>query len=268
VALLILNILSGFEMTGSPVSLDCYHREIEATRLAYAVRNAAVADPAMAQVPVKDLLSDALAGRLRAMIAPGARINPLPAYVPPQHSDTVYITVVDKDRNAASFINSTFHPFGAGLATPNTGIVLHNRGISFSLEPGHPNAVAPGKRPMHTIIPGMAAMNGRAAMPFGVMGGHYQAMGHASFLSKVYGYGLDMQEAMSLPRVFPLPGTDQVEYELTLDPAVADGLRSMGYKLVRPTRPIGGSQAISIDWERGVLTGASDPRKDGCALGY
>jgi len=268
VALLILNILSGFETKGSPLSLECYHREIEATRLAYAVRNAAVADPSMAHVPVKDLLSEALAGRLRAMITPGARIDPLPAYVPPPHSDTVYITVVDKDRNAASFINSTFHPFGAGLATPGTGIVLHNRGSSFSLEEGHPNAVAPGKRPMHTIIPAMAVMNRRASMPFGVMGGHYQAMGHASFISKVYGYGLDMQEAMSLPRVFPLPGTGQVEYERTLDPEIADGLRSMGYELVRPTRPVGGAQAISIDWDRGVLTGASDPRKDGCALGY
>ncbi len=268
VALLILNILSGFETKGSPLTLETYHREIEATRLAYAVRNAAVADPAMAHVPVSDLLSETLAGRLRAMIVAGQRLDPLPAYVPPPHSDTVYITVVDKDRNVASFINSTFSPFGAGLATPNTGIVLHNRGVSFSLEAGHPNAVAPGKRPMHTIIPGLALMNRRAAMPFGVMGGHYQAMGHASFVSKVYGYGMDMQEAMSLPRVFPVPGADQVEYELTLDPQIADGLRAMGYTLVRPTRPIGGAQAISIDWERGVLTGASDPRKDGCALGY
>lgn len=268
VALLILNILSGYEMKGTPVTLETYHREIEATRLAYAVRNAALADPAMARVPVKDLLSQALADRLRAMIVAGRRIEALPAYVPPKHTDTVYITVVDKDRNAASFINSTFHPFGAGLATPTTGIVLHNRGISFSLEAGHPNAVAPGKRPMHTIIPGMAVKDGRAVMPFGVMGGHYQAMGHASFISKVYGYGMDMQDAMSLPRVFPLPGTSQVEYELTLDPAVVQGLKDMGYDLVRPSRPIGGAQAISIDWAGGVLTGASDPRKDGCALGY
>ncbi|MFO1090473.1 MAG: gamma-glutamyltransferase [Hyphomicrobiales bacterium] len=268
VALIILNILAGFKAEGSPVSLERYHREIEATRLAYAVRNAALADPTMARVPVDDLLSSTLADRLRNMIRPGERIDPLPSYTPPAHNDTVYITVVDKDRNAASFINSTFHTFGAGIATAKTGIVLHNRGISFSLEEGHPNAVAPKKRPMHTIIPGMAVHGGRAAMPFGVMGGHYQAMGHASFISKVYDYGMDMQEAMSLPRVFPLPGTSQVEYELTLDPGVAQGLKDMGYELVRPARPIGGSQAIAIDWANGVLTGASDPRKDGCALGY
>lgn len=268
VALLILNILSGFKTKGSPVSLERYHREIEATRLAYAVRNAALADPAMAEVPVADLLSSSLADRLRAMIVAGKRIDSLPAYMPPKHSDTVYITVVDKDRNAASFINSTFNTFGSGLVAPRSGVVLHNRAISFSLVPGHPNQVAPRKRPMHTIIPGMAVKAGKAAMSFGVMGGHYQAMGQASFVSKVYGYGMDMQEAMNLPRVFPLPGTAQVEYELTLDPEVADGLKAMGYELVRPLRPIGGSQAISIDWKNGVLIGASDPRKDGCALGY
>lgn len=268
VALLILNILSGFTAEGSPASLVRYHQEIEATRLAYAVRNAAVADPAMARVPVADLLSSSLADKLRSMIATGRRIEDLPAYVPPKHSDTVYITVVDKDRNAASFINSTFNTFGSGLVTPKTGVVLHNRGISFSLVSSHPNAVAPRKRPMHTIIPGMAAKAGKAAMSFGVMGGHYQAMGQASFISKVYDYGMDMQEAMNLPRVFPLPGTRQVEYELTLDPAVAAGLTSMGYELVRPLRPIGGAQAVAVDWANGVLIGASDPRKDGCALGY
>jgi gamma-glutamyltranspeptidase/glutathione hydrolase len=268
VALLILNILSGFKAEGSPVSLERYHREIEATRLAYAVRNAALADPAMAHVPVEDLLSPALADKLRAMIVKGKCIETLPAYVPPRHSDTVYITVVDKDRNAASFINSTFNTFGSGLVAPRSGVVLHNRATSFSLVAGHPNQVAPRKRPMHTIIPGMAVKDGRVAMSFGVMGGHYQAMGQASFVSKVYDYGMEMQEAMNLPRVFPLPGTSQVEYELTLDPMVMDGLKAMGYELVRPLRPIGGAQAVSIDWKNGVLTGASDPRKDGCALGY
>ncbi|MFO1089081.1 MAG: gamma-glutamyltransferase family protein [Hyphomicrobiales bacterium] len=269
VALLILNILSGFRpASGGAASLERYHREIEATRLAYAVRNAAVGDPAFAAVPMDEMLSEQFARRLTDMIRPGKRIDHLPAYVPPLHRDTVTISVVDKDRNAASFINSTFHVFGSGIMTDRTGIVFHDRATSFSLEPGHPNAVAPGKRPLHTIIPGLAVADGRPVLSFGITGGHYQAMAHASLLSSVYDYGTSLQEAMDLPRVFPVPGSDEVNAEPSLDPEVADGLKSMGYRLTRPKRPIGGAQAVAIDWEHGTLVGASDMRKDGCALGY
>ena len=268
IALLILNILAGFRPEGDPMALERLHVEIEATRLAYSVRNAFLADPALASVPGDWMLSGRLADDLRKRIEPGRMVDPLPKLAGPAHNDTVYITVVDKDRNSASFINSTFHTFGSGIVAPRSGVVLQNRGMSFSLDARHPNVIAPGKRPLHTIIPAMLVKDGRAQMPFGVMGGDYQAMGHASFLARVLDYGLDLQEAMDLPRVFPEPGTRSLQIEGTLKPETQEGLAKIGYELKRMTRPIGGSQAIWIDWANGTLIGGSDPRKDGGALGY
>ncbi|WP_407526005.1 gamma-glutamyltransferase [Methylobacterium oryzisoli] len=268
VALMILNILSGFEGCGDPLSAERLHLEIEATRLAYSVRDAVLADPEQSDVPVDWLLSEELAGALRRRIDPARAIDGIPAYVPPDHRDTVYVCVVDRNRMAVSFINSLFHPFGSGILAPRSGVMLHNRGQSFVLTPGHPNALAPGKRPLHTIIPGMLARDGRVEMAFGVMGGHYQAMGHAHFLAKVLDYGLDIQTAIDLPRLFPRPGTDQVEVEDTMPAATREELARRGFKLIPPNWAIGGAQAVAIDWRNGVLAGASDHRKDGMALGY
>lgn len=268
IALMILNILSGFEAKGDPQSPDRLHAEIEAARLAYSIRDAVLADPAQGPVDTQWLLSEELAAALRARIDFGRRIETLPSFAPPRHSDTVYICVVDRNRMAVSFINSIFHNFGSGIVSPRAGVLLHSRGQSFVVEPGHPNTIAPRKRPMHTIIPGMLAKDGRAVMPFGVMGGHYQAMGHAHFISKVVDYGIDPQAAIDMPRYFPHPGTDEVEAESALPPETKRELERRGFKLVPPSQAIGGAQAIRIDWEQGVLTGASDPRKDGAALGY
>jgi len=268
IALLILNILARCEAYSDPLSADRIHCEIEATRLAYSIRDAVLADPRGSAVDVEWLLSDALADELYRRIDLSAAIKTVSTFQPPDHKDTVYICVVDKDRNCASFINSLFHPFGSGLMAPRSGVLLHNRGQSFELRSGHPNAIAPHKRPLHTIIPGMTTKNGRVDMTFGVMGGHYQAMGHAHFLSKVLHYGMDMQSAIDLPRVFPKPGTDAVEVEGTLPVATRVELTRRGFNLVPPAWAIGGAQAISIDWDNGSLIGASDHRKDGCALGY
>ena len=268
IALLILNILSRFPGEGDPLAVDRLVVEVEATRLAYAARDGYLADPTRAEVPVEWLLSDALADELAAKIDPRAAIRPLPAMAPPAHRDTVYISVVDRDRNAVSFINSIFHNFGAGIMSRKTGVLFHNRGESFVLDPKHPNCIAPGKRPLHTIIPGMVTKDDRAVMPFGVMGGHYQAMGHAHLLSKIFDYGLDLQVAMELPRLFPLPGTARVEMERVLREAVGPEFERRGFEVVAPASAIGGGQAIWIDHERGTLQGGSDPRKDGCALGY
>lgn len=267
IALLILNILSRFPAKDDPQSPDRLHLEIEATRLAYAARDAWIADPEKAHVPVEELLSDGLADRLAGMIDLKHALTDLPAFDMPLHRDTVYISVVDRDRNAVSFINSVFDSFGTGLVAPRSGVVLHNRGQSFSLVPGHANVVAPGKRPLHTIIPGMVTRAGRVEMPFGVMGGYYQAMGHAHLISKVFDYDMDLQEAIDLPRLIPKSEGTRVEAEHTLPAATAQELERRGFAIEPAEGPIGGAQAILIDWENGTLIGGSESRKDGIALG-
>ena len=268
IALLLLNIMGGVEAGGDPLCPERLHFEIEAGRLAYHDRAAYLADPGQVEVPVGWLLSGAHADDLRRAINPAKAMTGMPKLPGPEHKDTVYITVVDKDRNACSFINTLYFGFGSGLMAPDSGVVLHNRGMSFSLDPTHPNCIAPGKRPMHTIIPGMVTKGGKTVMSYGVMGGEYQAYGHMQFLSRMFDFGLDIQEAQDLPRVFPNPQSGEVQAESGLPERVANALRAKGHTLVAPEKPIGGSQAIWIDWDEGVLTGGSDPRKDGCALGY
>jgi gamma-glutamyltranspeptidase/glutathione hydrolase len=146
--------------------------------------------------------------------------------------------------------------------------MLQDRGQGFALQQGHRNCIAPGKRPMHTIIPGMVSKDGRVVMPFGVMGGNYQAFGHMQFLTKMLGFGMDIQEAQDAPRVFPVAGSRDVEMEGSISDGVVAGLAELGHRKIKPAKPIGGSQAIWIDWNTGILTGGSDPRKDGCAIGY
>jgi gamma-glutamyltranspeptidase/glutathione hydrolase len=267
-ALIMLNILSGFDLGRlDPLSAERLHLEIEATRLAYQDRNSFVADPGQAEVPVEWLLSEGHAAELRGAIREDRALTELPPTALPAHADTVYLCVVDRERNAVSFINSLFHSFGSGLVSPNTGVTLHNRGSSFLIEPGHPNCIAPRKRPLHTIIPGMLAKDGRVAMPFGVMGGHYQAVGHSHFLTNVIDFGLDVQSAIDQPRAFAEP-EGPVAVEGGVPPGCVERLRALGHETCAAEKPIGGGQAIRIDWENGVLTGGSDPRKDGCALGY
>lgn len=268
VALMIMKILTRFAVRPDPLDIDNLHIEIEATRLAYAARDAFLADPAMAEVPVDYLLSDRLADELAARIDLSHAIETLPSLAAAEHKDTVYIAVVDKGRNAVSFINSIFHSYGSGLVSPKSGVLFHNRGQSFVLTRGHPNQIAPRKRPMHTIIPGMAADNGKVVMAFGVMGGHYQAMGHAHLLAKLFDHKLDLQSAIDLPRLFPLPGTNIVEMEERLRERHAAAFEARGFIVRPPNWAIGGAQAIWIDWERGALLGGSNSRKDGCALGF
>lgn len=266
-ALSLLNILSGFDFSSmEPNSAERQHLLIEAAKLAYRDRDAMCADPAQVEMPYDVWLSDAHAARNREAIDPARALTDLPPSEFPLHADTVYITVVDKDRNAVSFINSVFESFGGCRVAPKTGITLHNRGSGFRIEPGHPNAIAPNKRPLHTIIPGMLMKAGRPVMPFGVMGGHYQALGHAMLVSNVVDYGMDPQFAIDQPRVFPVAGSVRVESSLPSE--TRSGLEALGHDLVMPDRPIGGAQAIWIDHETGTLTGGSDPRKDGAAMGY
>ena len=181
------------------------------------------------------------------------------------HKDTIYITVVDRDRMAVSLIYSIFWGFGAGTASRKFGINFQNRGAGFTLLEGHPNELGGGKRPMHTIIPGMLRKNGKVIMPFGVMGGAYQPNGHARFVSNMVDFGLDAQAAIDAPRSFS--GAEGMLVETGYTPQVLAELAAMGHEAQSAPDSIGGAQAILID-ESGVLIGASDPRKDGCALGY
>lgn len=267
VALMIMAILDGFppEAGADPLDPLRIHRHIEAARLVYRDRNAFLADPARAEVPVEHLLSESYITGLRGLIDDSRAAAALPA-PGSLHRDTVYVTVVDADGNACSFINSLFENFGTGIIAGDTGIVLHNRGLGFTLEPGHPNVIAPGKRPMHTIIPGLATgADGEAEAVFGVMGAHYQPMGQSWVLASMLQYGLDPQAAIDLPRFFPNAG--MVELEEGIPAQVRTALEARGHRVQNLATPHGGAQAILIG-RNGVLTAGSDQRKDGCALGF
>jgi gamma-glutamyltranspeptidase/glutathione hydrolase len=268
--LMLLGILGGFgPAPDGPLGIARLHRHIEAARLVYRDRDAFLADPAQAEVPVARLTNPDYLDGLRAQIDGTKAIRAMPPpgeTALPAHNDTVYLCVVDRDGNACSFINSLFDSFGSGIVAERTGVMLQNRGFGFRLERGHPNCIAPGKRPLHTIIPGMLMQDGRAVMPFGVMGGHFQPMGQTLFLTNLLEYGLDIQEALDLPRLFPIGGTLQVERGIPRE--VIWRLSDMGHDLEQVHRPLGGGQAIWIDRAHGCLIGGSDPRKDGMALGY
>jgi gamma-glutamyltranspeptidase/glutathione hydrolase len=264
-ALVLLNILERFDLAAlEPGGAERLHIQLEAARLAYAVRDTHVADPAFMRTPVPALLDKAFASELADRIDRSKRV-PMPK-APAPGSHTVLVTVVDRDRTAVTLINSLFREFGSATATEKTGILLHNRGSGFVVDPTHPNAIGPSKRPLHTLVPALATRDGRCEMAFGVMGGHYQAMGHAHFIVNLIDYGMDLQTALEYPRVFFLDEVTEVERGISQ--AAVEGLRTRGHDVQLRPLPFGGGQAIRIDWERGVLIGASDHRKDGCALGY
>ena len=269
-ALMLLGILEGFPpAAGGPLSVERLHRHIEAARLVYRDRDAFAADPAQVDVPVARLLDPCYLAGLHALISPDRALTNMPApgeAMLPPHRDTVYLCVVDRDGNACSFINSLFQSFGSGILAERSGVMLHNRGYGFRLQRGHPNCIAPGKRPMHTIIPAMLTKDGAPVMPFGVMGGHFQPMGQTRVLSNLLEYGLDIQQAFDLPRLFPYAGKLEVERGVPAETVAALG--RMGHATEVIARPHGGGQGIWIDRERGCLVGGSDPRKDGMALGY
>ncbi|RPH11827.1 MAG: gamma-glutamyltransferase, partial [Alphaproteobacteria bacterium TMED54] len=174
-------------------------------------------------------------------------------------------TVKDKNGMIISFINSLFDQFGSSITVPKTGILLHCRGKSFSLKAGHPNQIYPRKRPLHTIIPGMIGQNQNIVGSFGVMGGHYQAAGHAFILSQILDFCLSPQCALDLPRIYPNNGTLDIEGNFDLD--LIEELKNKGHKVNYPALPIGGGQIIINDIDNGISIGASDWRKDGIALG-
>jgi len=266
-----LNILEGFDIERfGQNSAEYLHCLIEAKKIAFDDRDSHVSDPEFERIPTDTLLSKEYArefgkkiDRNKAMIPPG------PSALPGQ-SDTVFVAAVDQERNAVSFISSIYEHFGSLMVVDGTGIVLQNRGKSFTLNPDHPNRIEPHKRPMHTIIPGMVFKDGRFLMSFGVMGGDMQPQGHAQFLINLIDFRMNLQEAVDAPRVRHVQNQD-VYLEEGISGKTASALKEKGHRIVRvspPVNQVGGGQAIYLDQGRDVLLGASDRRKDGLALGY
>jgi gamma-glutamyltranspeptidase/glutathione hydrolase len=271
-ALIALNVLEGFDLAAMDYgSASYYHLLIEATKQAFADRNRFVADPACAMVPVHGLLSKAYAATRRQETMP-ARAGDYTPGDPVPFGNTVYVSCVDRERNVVSLIHSLFMGFGSGVVAGDTGICLQNRGAGFVADPDHPNALAPGKRPFHTIIPAMILEDGRPWLCYGVMGGDVQAQGHVQVAINMIDFDMNVQEALEAPR-YRILGGRRVALERAIPHAVRHQLEAMGHELlpygeIPPGTPYGGGQAILIDDERGVLQGGSDFRKDGCAIGY
>lgn len=262
-----LNLAAGFDLKAAGYgTAEVIHRLIEAKKIAYADLERWLADPEHSTVPAAAMAAMDWADRRRADVGERAA-NPV---APTQDfgTDTVYLTVADRDGNAVSFINSLFDAFGAKVVGGDTGMLLHNRGCGFSLVPGHPNEIGPGKRPFHTIIPGMVIEDGDLRLSFGVMGGSFQPQGHVQLLTGLRDFGLGLQEAIDVPRWRHTEGLE-VLLEHGTPAAVRTALTERGHQ-VRPAggHHFGGAQAILRDEVTGTWVGASDPRKDGIALGY
>jgi gamma-glutamyltranspeptidase/glutathione hydrolase len=280
-ALLALNLLEGFDITSAtPLSSRRLHLMIEAMRLAFADTRWYAADPAFNPAPLQWLLSKEYAAERRKLIHPHHATLDQTRGTPSSSSDTVFLSVVDADGNACSFINSNYMGFGTCLVPAGWGFTLQNRGLGFSLNPSHPNALEPGKRPYHTIIPGMLTKDNEkpSGLPnqlyasFGVMGGFMQPQGHMQVVLGLVDDGLDPQAALDQPRFCIDDGESggQVALEEGILPKVQSELSEMGHGVysvggfARAT--FGRGQIIQRDTQTGVLCGGSDPRADGCAM--
>jgi gamma-glutamyltranspeptidase/glutathione hydrolase len=275
-----LRIIEGFDLAEMGHNSDAYiHHVVEAKKLAYADRAHFYADPDYYDVPLEGLISPEYAARQRARIAPERAALEVPAGDPRlRDGDTVYLTVVDRERNAVSFIQSLYHGFGSGIVPEGVGFAMQNRGALFNLDPDHPNRLEPHKRPFHTIIPGFVTKDGRPIFSFGVMGGDQQPQGQVQVLCNMIDFHMDAQQVGNALR-FRHDGssspTGDVMYDggtLYLEPgipeSVLDGLRAKGHRVAYREGGYGGYQGIWIDPKTNMLFGGSEPRKDGCASGY
>jgi gamma-glutamyltranspeptidase/glutathione hydrolase len=279
-ALQMLNILEGYDIASmGPQSPDYWHVWIEAKKLAFADRARYYADPEFEHVPVTELISKPYAEARRKLIRPDQVLREIAPGDPKlSHGDTTYLCVVDKDRNAVSLIQSLYYGFGSGNTPADLGFPIQNRGTLFALDPKHPNRLEPRKRPFHTIIPAMAFRDGKPWLVFGVMGGDMQPQGHVQVLINLIDFKMNLQAAGEAPRLEhrgsatptgrPADGIGLVFAEPGIPEAVLQELRRRGHRVERVSMNGGGYQAILIDYENGVLQGATEARKDGCASGY
>jgi gamma-glutamyltranspeptidase / glutathione hydrolase len=267
-ALELLNILEGFDLSSlRPTSAERIHLEVEAKKLAFADLHDKIGDPEFwqhARIPTERLISKDYAASLRERISPKRAAEQ--SLEPASGGDTTYLCAVDAEGNGCSFINSLYRAFGSGIVAEDTGVCLHNRGKLFRLEPGHPNAIAAGKRPLHTLIPGLATREGALWAVFGVMGAAMQPQGHAQLLVNLLDYGMEPQEAADHPRHRHENG--ELLIEGRVPESEIESLRERGHRVeVKQDYmiPAGGAQLVRM-LENGVRACGSDPRKDGCAL--
>ncbi len=282
-----LNVLEGFDLR--PLghnSADYLHLLIEAKKLAYEDRARYYADPRFARVPVERLISKDYARDRRRLIDPERASRDYPAGVIDlgdadsmlRHSDTVYLTVADKDRNMVSLIQSNYRGFGSGLCPDGLGFCLQDRGELFTLDAGHPNVYEPHKRPFHTIIPAFVTRDGKPFLSFGVMGGDMQPQGHVQILCNLMDFGMNLQEAgdaarfhhtgSSTPTGESMRDGGRVALESGIGMEVRRALSRMGHEINFEVGGYGGYQAIRYDAKRDIYIGASESRKDGQAAGY
>ena len=271
-ALMALNVAEGFDVKAMGFqTANTYHHLIEAMRLSFADAFHYIADPRMANVPVDELLSKSYAEKRRSLVKQDQALDQAFPGDVKAGSDTVYVSCVDGQGNACSLINSLYERFGSGLVVPGTGIALQNRGALFSLDPAHPNALEPGKRPYHTIIPAMATRNGELWLSFGVMGMFQQPQGHLQVLVNMIDFGLDPQAALNALR-FSVQLGGGIALEEGLPQSTFQDLRGRGHDVYLAEGYeryiLGGGQIIERDMDTGVLRGGSEPRKDGCAIGW
>ena len=264
VTLIALNILKGMEFDAKE-SVETYHRQIEAVKLAFADGLKYITDSRKMEVRVEDLLSDAYAAERRSLIGNQALS---PAAGSPPKGGTVYLATADGEGNMVSYIQSNYMGFGSGLVVPGTGIALHNRGCNFSLDPAHVNALEPGKRPYHTIIPGFLTQGGRAVGPFGVMGGFVQPQGHLQMVMNTVDFALNPQAALDAPR-WQWTRDKTVEVEHLFPEFIAEALERKGHNVQRTlgNMTMGRGQIIWRD-EHGVLAGGTEPRTDGAVAAW
>jgi gamma-glutamyltranspeptidase/glutathione hydrolase len=270
-ALEMLRILEPYDLKAMGHNTAPYlHHLIEAKKLAYADLERFVGDAEHLDIPAEEMLTGEFIAERRSHLNPSraqVRVDPGPLRT---QSETIYLTAADAEGNMVSFINSNYDAFGSGIVVPGTGFALHNRGAGFTLTPGLPNTVAPGRRPFHTLIPGFVTRTagGReeAYMSFGLMGGGMQAQGHVQFLLNYFVFGMDLQAAIDAPRFRHYEG-QRVALEAPVGDSVRAALTAMGHMLVdQPPGAFGGAQAI-VRLSKGFAAG-SDPRKDGMAVGY
>jgi len=280
-ALQMLNILEGYDLAKLGAgSADYWHLFLEAKKLAFADRARYYADPDFAKVPVAGLVAKPYAAERRKLIHMDKALTDVEPGDPKLgRSDTTYLCAVDKDRNCVSLIQSNYTGFGSGVASAELGFALQNRGCLFALDPKHPNALEPHKRPFHTIIPALVTKGGAPWFVFGVMGGDMQPQGHVEVLCNLLDFGLDVQAAGEAPRLEHVGSATptgrpaaadggMVKAEPGVPEAVVEELRRRGHTVERVRVNGGGYQGILIDPATGVLHGGSEARKDGCAVGY